>query len=84
MPTNERYFRDKEFVEKLAQRLRELRNSKSHTQEVLIDNVHLTIGNYETGDKIPTLMSILKICNHYNISVREFFDTDLFDYPPKE
>lgn len=29
-------------------------------------------------------MSILKICNHYNISVREFFDTDLFDYPPKE
>lgn len=84
MAKKERYFKDEVFVEKLAQRLRELRNSKSHTQEVLIDNVHLTIGNYETGDKIPTLMSILKICNHYNISVREFFDTDLFDYPTKE
>lgn len=84
MAEKPRYYRDSEFVDKLAQRLRELRNSKLHTQEVLIDNVHLTIGNYETGDKIPTLMSILKICNYYNISVQEFFDTDLFDYPPKE
>lgn len=84
MPNNERYFKDKEFVEKLAQRIRELRNSNAHTQEVLIDQVHLTIGNYETGDKIPTLMSVLKICKYYKISIREFFDTDLFDYPPKE
>lgn len=84
MVKKSRYLRDTEFIKNLAQRIRELRNSKAHSQEVLIDNVHLTIGNYETGDKIPTLMSILKICKHYNISVREFFDTDLFNYPPKE
>lgn len=29
-------------------------------------------------------MSVLKICKYYKISIREFFDTDLFDYPPKE
>lgn len=29
-------------------------------------------------------MSVLKICKHYKISVREFFDVDLFDYPPKQ
>ena len=84
MAEKSRYYRDAELVEKLAQRIREMRNSNAHTQEDLIDDVHLTIGNYETGDKIPTLMSILKICKHYKISVREFFDTDLFDYPPKE
>jgi DNA-binding XRE family transcriptional regulator len=81
---NGRYFKDEIFVEKLSQHIRQVRNTHAQTQENLIDNVHLTIGNYETGDKIPTLMSVLKICKHYKISVREFFDVDLFDYPPKQ
>lgn len=84
MTEKSRYYRDTEFVKKLSQRIREVRNTHTQTQEDLIDNVHLTIGNYETGDKIPTLMSILKICKHYKISVREFFDVDLFNYPPEE
>lgn len=84
MAKKERYFRDEVFVEKLSQRIREVRNTHAHTQENLIDNVHLGINKYEVGREVPTVMSILKICKHYNISVREFFDTDLFDYPPKE
>lgn len=84
MAKKERYFKDEVFVEKLAQRIREVRNTHAQTQEELIDNVNLAIGQYEVGSKVPTLMSVLKICNYYNISVREFFDTDLFDYPTKE
>ena len=69
MAKKERYFKDEVFVEKLSQR---------------IDNVHLGINKYEVGREVPTVMSILKICMHYKISVREFFDVELFDYPPKE
>ncbi len=29
-------------------------------------------------------MSIRKICEFYNISIREFFDVDNFDYPEKK
>lgn len=84
MDKNERYFKDEVFVEKLSQRIREVRNAYAQTQEDLIYNVHLGINKYEVGREVPTIMSILKICMHYKISVREFFDTDLFDYPPKE
>ena len=84
MAKKERYFKDEVFVEKLSQRIREVRNTHAQTQENLIDNVHLGINKYEVGREVPTVMSILKICMHYKISVREFFDVELFDYPPKE
>ena len=84
MAKKERYFKDEVFVEKLSQRIREVRNTHAQTQENLIDNVHLGINKYEVGREVPTVMSRLKICMHYKISVREFFDTDLFDYPTKE
>lgn len=83
MAKKERYFKDEEFVEKIAQRIRQVRNVHEHTQEALIDKVHLSINQYEVGSKIPTLMSLLKICQYYQISVRDFFDVDLFDYPEK-
>ncbi|WP_443606329.1 hypothetical protein, partial [Alistipes finegoldii] len=41
------------------------------------------IYRYEAGRKIPNIMSIRKICELYNITIREFFDIDSFDYPPK-
>ncbi|WP_367183530.1 hypothetical protein [uncultured Alistipes sp.] len=31
------------------------------------------MNSYETGTKIPTLMSIYKICEFYKISISEFF-----------
>ncbi|MCM1295914.1 MAG: helix-turn-helix domain-containing protein [Muribaculaceae bacterium] len=43
--------------------------------------MHLSINSYETGAKIPTLMSILKICEFYNISLSDFFAP--INYPPK-
>lgn len=77
-----RYYKNKEFAFKLAQRLKELRREHGHTQEYLIERVHLAINSYETGDKVPTLMSLLKICKFYNITLDEFFAP--INYPPKE
>ncbi len=82
MAKKSRYYLDREFVDKIAQRIKELRNGHGHTQEYLIDRVHLSINSYETGSKIPTLMSILKICEFYKITLDEFFAP--LNYPPKE
>ncbi len=77
-----RYYVNPEFVEKIAQRIKELRREHNHSQEYLIEKVHLSINSYETGAKIPTLMSILKICEFYNISLSDFFAP--INYPSKK
>lgn len=66
----------------LAQRLRQLRCEHDYTQEYVIDRIHLDIHRYETGNSIPLLTSIAKICKFYNITLDEFFAP--LNYPPKE
>lgn len=82
MSKKERYYKDSAFIEKLAARMKEVREEHNHTQEFLIEKIHLSINSYEVGSKIPTLMSILKFCTFYNISIDEFFAP--LDYPPKK
>lgn len=68
-----RYYTNQEFVTSIGQRIKELRKEHNHSQEYLIEKVKLSINSYETGAKIPTLMSIYKICEFYKISISEFF-----------
>lgn len=75
-------FNDPCLAEKLAKRIRELRNEHNHSQEYLIDHIHLDINRYEICDRVPSLMSILKICKFYNITLSEFFEP--MNYPPTE
>lgn len=82
MIKKERYYSNREFVEKLAKRIKQLRCEHNHSQEYLIDKVHLSINSYEVGSKVPTLMSILKICEFYGITIGEFFAP--IDFPPKD
>jgi DNA-binding helix-turn-helix protein len=77
-------YKDPELSKKLVERIKEIRKSNQVTQETAIDRTHSDIYRYEAGRKIPTLMSIRKICEFYNISIREFFNVDSFDYPPKK
>ena len=74
-------FIDIDLAEKIAQRIKELRGEYGHTQEFLIEKVRLDINRYEICDRIPTMMSLRKICEFYDISLAEFFMS--MDYPPK-
>ena len=74
-------FIDLDLAEKIALRIKELRDEYGHTQEFLIEKVHLDINRYEICDRIPTLMSLRKICDFYNITLAEFFIS--MNYPPK-
>lgn len=77
----DRYYTDREFMAAIGKRIKELREEHGHTQEFLIDHIHLSINSYETGKKTPTLMSLVKICKFYDISLYEFFAP--IDYPSK-
>lgn len=72
---------DPALAEMIAERIKQLRDEYGHTQEFLIDKVKLDINRYEIFDRIPTLMSLRKICEFYDITLAEFFS--LFDYPTK-
>lgn len=74
--------KDEPFVKALVARMQQLRNEHDYSQEYVIENTHLDISRYETGDSIPTLGSILKLCRLYNITVSEFFAP--LNYPPKD
>ena len=77
-------YKDHKKKKKLIERIKELRKNHKIAQETAIDQSHSDIYRYEAGRKIPNIMSIRKICELYNITLREFFDTDSFDYPLKK
>ena len=77
-------YKDPELAERLVQRIKELRKKHPESQETAKDKSHSDIYRYEAGRKTPNLMSIRKICELFGISVREFFDVDLFDYPERK
>lgn len=74
--------KDRIFQALLVRRLQQLRAEHGITQENLIESLHLDISRYETGDSVPSLPSILKLCKFYRITLAEFFAP--LDYPPKE
>lgn len=83
MANNPRY-KDPELANIIVERIKQLRSACKATQEMAIDQAHADVYRYEAGRKLPNLMSIRKICEVYNITIREFFDIDAFDYPPKK
>ena len=53
--------------------MREIREQHDHTQEYLSNNTHLKIWDYESEQKFPSLGSISKFCEFYDISLEDFF-----------
>ena len=74
--------RDTILLQKIALRVKELREQHGHTQEQLQSATELNIPNLETGANFPNLTSIAIICKFYQISLDEFFAP--MNYPPKE
>lgn len=60
------------FFQKFSERLKELRLSKSLTMEQLgkeIETTRGTIGNFENGNKKPSLDMLIKIANYFDVSI---------------
>lgn len=59
--------------------MRAIREQHGHTQEYLTNNTRLKVWDYENGHKVPSLESVAKFCEFYDIAMSEFFST--IDYP---
>ena len=60
------------FFQKFSERLKELRMSKGLTMEQLgkeIETTRGTIGNFENGNKKPSLDMLIKIANYFDVSI---------------
>ena len=82
MADRKRYQKDKEFAGMIARRIIQLRREYNCTQEQVIDYTHLDIHRYESGNSIPLLTSLAKICQFFQITMDQFFAP--MNYPPKE
>lgn len=67
---------EKELVKKIIGSLREIRKSKGMTQQELADKSNLSlpfISFIETGNRIPSLESLITILEVFDMSLSDFF-----------
>ena len=60
------------FFPSFSERLRELRTSKKLTMEQLskeIETTRGTIGNFENGNKKPSLDVLIKLADYFDVSI---------------
>ena len=65
----------------VGKRIREIRLSKKISQEdcALNCNLHRTyFGSVERGERNISIINLNKICSSLDISLKEFFDSDIF------
>lgn len=65
--------RDKKFISLVVKRLREVREHKELTQEIVVYDTGINIGRIESGQRDISLTTIKTLCDYYEISVKDFF-----------
>lgn len=71
----------KEITEAFGERIKQLRSKKSISQEYLanlaeMDRTYIT--SVENGKRNISIKNIEKICNALDVSLQEFFDSEVF------
>jgi transcriptional regulator with XRE-family HTH domain len=65
--------RNKGFILSVAGRLKEVREQKDLTQEIVVYDTGINIGRIESGHRDISLTTIKTLCDYYEISVKDFF-----------
>lgn len=82
MKKGETQVRDEILMDLIIHRMKELRSERGFTQEYVVENTGLNISQYEAKRNYPSLLSLSKLCNFYNITLSDFFST--LEYPRKK
>jgi transcriptional regulator with XRE-family HTH domain len=80
-------FRDQEFIDKICQKIIEIRKAKGIVQEDLVDRTGFgikQIGNIERGISNTSISNIAAIARALEVHPKELldFDFDFKEYPP--
>lgn len=58
----------------VGERLRTLRLERGLSQEKVYFQTNIHLSNIENGRRDMTFVTLLELCDTYNITIREFFD----------
>jgi len=73
---------DDELLRLVVERMKELRYERGYSQEYVIERTKLNLSQYEAKIHVPSLDSLSRLCQFYNITLDEFFDP--IKYPVKK
>ena len=65
--------KDQQLLEKIAQRIRELRIENKCTQVEFYANTRIHIARIEAGKTNISISTLHLICQYFNVSLRDFF-----------
>lgn len=65
---------NKELMEQVGNRLREIRKEKGFQQEKVMFNTRIKVGRYERAEVNISLTTLSVLCTYYGISLKDFFD----------
>ncbi len=68
--------RNNEFILSISERLKEVRENKKITQEIVVYDTGINIGRIESGQRDISLTTIKTLCDYYEITIRDFFKKD--------
>lgn len=77
MPQNETIMKDQEFLEKLGQRIAQLRKEKGWTQKEFSEKLGIqrtALARIEVGNVNTTIISLKTIADALSISINYLFD----------
>ncbi|TXN36085.1 helix-turn-helix transcriptional regulator [Flagellimonas hymeniacidonis] len=66
---------NEQLLTNLAKRVKELRKNKGVTQEDALNDTGIQFSRIEQGKRDVQLSTLHKICEYFEISLKEFFDT---------
>jgi len=66
-------FRDQELLDKIAARLKGLREEKGLSQEEVYNELDVHIGRIEVGKVNVSISTLSKLCQYFDITLTEFF-----------
>ena len=64
---------EKNILSFIAMRCKELRETKSLTQENVLNDTGIHIGRIETGNRDVSATTLQKLCEYFDIPISDFF-----------
>lgn len=65
------------LLKNIALRIKELREQKGITQEDFYNDTGINIGRIERAINNVSITTLAKICNYFDITLKEFFKKDM-------
>lgn len=66
-------FRDQELLDRIAARLKDLREEKGMSQEDVYNETDIHIARIETAKVNVSVSTLSKLCEYFGVSLTEFF-----------